>query len=140
MTLLNGVSLKGSILGFENCENYMVRDAFGDAAPFFLLECQDEPTNFIVVDPFFVDKNYQFEVDDGTIQDLQFSDKPYDEIVVLCIVRVGKGVHSVNLRAPLIVNASKGLFRQIVLQNETYQTSTLFRLSADQDQGSASIV
>lgn len=128
MSRVTDVPFKGTILGFEEFQDWVMRDVFGDG-PFYALECRQQPVSFVLVDPFFVSKDYKFDINDATLADLEFSDKPYEELGIFCIVRVGKGVHSVNLCAPLILNLKKGIFRQIVLSDEQYGTSTLFKLA-----------
>jgi flagellar assembly factor FliW len=125
--------MKGTILGFEEYHNYTLKNDFDESSPFSILECRDSDLYFVVVDPFFLNKDYSFQVDDATINELQLTENPYDEIIVFCIVKVGSETHSVNFRAPLICNSVKGIFKQIVLQDETYPTSTAFSFKTDQE-------
>jgi len=123
--------IQGTILGFEGYRNYTLKNDFDESSPFSILECRDSDLYFVVVDPFFLNKDYSFQVDDATIDELQLTENPYDEIFVLCIVKAGGETHSVNFRAPLICNSVKGIFKQIVLQDETYPTSTTFSFKTD---------
>lgn len=123
--------MQGTILGFEGYSKYTLKNDFDESSPFSILECRDSDLYFVVVDPFFLNKDYSFQVDDATINELQLTENPYDEIFVLCIVKVGNESHSVNFRAPLVCNSVKGIFKQIVLQDETYPTSTVFSFKTD---------
>jgi flagellar assembly factor FliW len=123
--------MQGTILGFEGYRNYTLKNDFDESSPFSILECRDSDLYFVVVDPFFLNKDYSFQVDDATIDELQLTENPYEEVLVLCIVKVGNESHSVNFRAPLICNSVKGIFKQIALQDETYPTSTTFSFKTD---------
>jgi flagellar assembly factor FliW len=120
------MQLKGKILGFEEYDDYVMQDAFGEASPFRLLSCNSAPISFVVVNPYYIVDDYSFEVEDGTINNLKLEGNFAEDIAVLSIVRPNDNTLYVNLRSPLVINTKNGHFAQVILQNETYGVSVPF--------------
>jgi flagellar assembly factor FliW len=118
--------LKGRIIGFEDCNNYVLQDAFGEGSPFRVLMCSDYPVSFVTINPFYITDNYIFDMEDNLLKELDLKGSNMDSIAVLCIVRPNEHVLYVNLRSPLIINIAKGTFVQTILQNESYGVSIPF--------------
>jgi flagellar assembly factor FliW len=118
--------LKGKILGFEEYDDYVMQDSFGDASPFRLLSCNSAPISFVVVNPYHIVEDYSFEVEDSTIVNLKLEGSFAEDIAVLSIVRPKDETLYVNLRSPLVINTRNGHFMQVILQNETYGVSVPF--------------
>ncbi len=130
MTVMSDIILKGRIIGFEECENYALQDAFGVDSPFRLLRCLDTGISFVVVNPYHAVEEYTFDVEDDTLAALSLAEADIGRLAVLCISRYENGTLYVNLRSPLLVNTEKGLFRQVILSNEGYQVSTPVSIKA----------
>ena len=126
MIKVNEKQLEGKILGFEEYRKYILKDALGEASPFRILSCEETPISFVVVNPYSIFEDYSFDVDDAILSALEFSQAPAEEIAILCVVRLDDDRLYVNLRSPLVINTRKGIFSQIILQNETYGVSVPF--------------
>ena len=123
---MGDIRLKGTIIGFEEYENYLLQDAFGESSPFRFLLCTDAPVSFVVVNPFSIVEDYAFEIEETAMRGLDLSERSPGNIAVMCIVRPGEQALAVNLRSPLVINTESGVFAQVVLQNETYGVSVPF--------------
>jgi flagellar assembly factor FliW len=121
VTTVSDLPLRGTVLGFEECSEYALRNIFDDSSPFRILACLDERLGFLVVNPFVVKEDYQFEIDDAVAAGLGLTGEGMQNVAVLCVARKEReNNYSVNLRAPLIINTTEGRFQQVILQNETY--------------------
>jgi flagellar assembly factor FliW len=120
------IQLKGKILGFEEYDDYVMQDAFGETSPFRLLLCASAPISFVVVNPYHIVEDYSFEVEDSTINNLMLEGNFIEDVAVLSIVRPNDETLYVNLRSPLVINTRNGHFVQVILQNETYGVSVPF--------------
>ena len=127
---MSEVSLTGKIIGFEEQAHYALRNLVAEDSPFRILESTEGGFSFVVVNPYDVTDNYAFEVQDAVLVDLDLNPKSVEDLAVLCIIRHDDENVYVNLRSPLVFNTKKGLFRQIILDNETYSVSTPFRTKA----------
>jgi flagellar assembly factor FliW len=123
---MSDVPLRGKILGFEEYENYVMRNEFGETSPFRLLVCNSTSFSFVMVNPYRIFEDYTFELENDIMNSLKLAGDAVENIAVLCIVRPDKNVLFVNLRSPVVINIKEGLFRQIILQNESYGVSVPF--------------
>ncbi|WP_051618082.1 flagellar assembly protein FliW [Desulfofundulus thermocisternus] len=95
--------------------------AAAEDSPFFFLQSlQDENTGFILVNPFAFFPNYEFDLPEEDARALGI--KAPEEAAVFCIVNASRGLAraTVNLLAPVVVNAATGTARQVVLVDERY--------------------
>jgi len=120
---MSEIPLKGRVIGFEECQNYALQDAFGPDSPFRLLRCLDSGISFLAVNPFSVVEEYTFDVEDDAVAALSLAEGDIGHLAVLCIARYEKETLYVNLRSPLLVNTEKGIFLQVILSNEGYPVS-----------------
>ncbi|MCX5807269.1 MAG: flagellar assembly protein FliW [Proteobacteria bacterium] len=127
--------LKGKILGFEDYNNYVLEDSFGENSPFRLLSCPEKAVTFVAVNPYYIVDDYSFEIEDSIVRELMLEGNYIDDIAILCIVRPNENACIVrpnentlyvNLRSPLIINIKNGYFVQTILQNEMYGVSVPF--------------
>ncbi|MGN8647380.1 flagellar assembly protein FliW [Gracilibacillus sp. HCP3S3_G5_1] len=82
---------------------------------------------FVVVDPFLFVKNYQFNLDDTTLEQLEIKEEK--DVLVLAIVTVKDPLttSTANLHAPLVINQNKKLAKQYITKNQQYSTKeTIF--------------
>lgn len=95
--------------------------AAAEDSPFFFLQSlQDENTGFILVNPFAFFPNYEFDLPEEDARALGI--KTSEDAAVFCIVNASRGLAraTVNLLAPVVVNAATGTARQVVLVDERY--------------------
>ncbi|SHJ52949.1 flagellar assembly protein FliW [Desulfofundulus thermosubterraneus] len=95
--------------------------AVAEESPFFFLQSlQDENIGFILVNPFAFFPNYEFDLREEDARALGI--KVPEEAAVFCIVNASRGLAhaTVNLLAPVVVNAATGTARQVVLVDERY--------------------
>jgi flagellar assembly factor FliW len=96
-----------------------------DSPFFFLQSLQDENTGFILVNPFAFFPGYEFDLPEEDARALGI--KAPEEAAVFCIVNASRGLANatVNLLAPVVVNAATGAARQVVLMDGRYSVRHL---------------
>lgn len=115
------VTFVDGIPGFETCRRFLLLSA-PSLEPLVCLQGLDETKPaFLAVDPRFVDPEYRCRVDDLQRRRLgASSDTP---LLWLAIVRVAEGGEAtVNLRAPLVVNAERMRALQLLAGHDEYDT------------------
>ncbi|MFE5324113.1 flagellar assembly protein FliW [Paenibacillus sp. NPDC056579] len=118
-------SFQGSILGFEQYDEFEVI-LVNEGEPFLYLQStEDLNIGFLVTTPFWLFKEYEFEIPDGNRRELGIQNE--EELAVFSIVTIREpfSQSTVNLLAPLIVNIKTKRAKQIVLQASSYNTQTL---------------
>jgi len=134
---VSDISLKGTVLGFEEYSEYALRNIFDNSSPLRILASLEERLGFLVVNPFVVREDYQLEIDDAVANSLDLMGDGIRDVAVLCVARKGKekGNYVVNLRAPLIINTVEGRFQQVILQNEAYGVEVAFSPDGEKRDG-----
>ena len=112
------------LFGFEEYKDYTILyDSESEQEPFFSwLQCTTEKTlAFPVVNPQKVKADYDPVVEDELLKSLgEFGE---DDLVVLVLATIPREVQktSVNLKAPLIINAGTRKGVQLVAENQDYE-------------------
>lgn len=118
------IHFENGLLGFEDYKDFTILyDVEAGEEPFFSwLQCVTEQSlAFPVVNPQRVDPQYDPVLEDMLLEPL--GEIGEDDLVVLLLATVPKDVKkaSVNMKAPLIINAATRQGVQIVAENEEYE-------------------
>jgi flagellar assembly factor FliW len=90
---------------------------------FHILQSVKTPElGFVVTDPFIFFKDYDFTLQDSTVELL--GSPTENEIKVLSIVTVKEPLHdsTANLQAPIVINLAGNKAKQLILNDVAYQT------------------
>jgi len=116
------ITFNKGIPGFEESKEYVLipADDKGETPFFFLQSIDKEEVNFFLVDPFSFFKEYDIKLKDQMVEQLELEDSA-DAIVLTTVTAKGEIKDATtNLKAPLIINITKQLGMQIVLDNKDY--------------------
>jgi len=106
------------IPGFQEISQYTIVEYDN---LFSVLQAVDQPEiGFIIVDPFQIHSDYQIELPEEVINELNITSE--DQVVIRNIVSWNEDPEkrTVNLVAPLVFNLINHQARQIILQNPAY--------------------
>lgn len=116
------VTLPEGVVGFEEYQRYVFL-ANPEEEPFIWLQCVDQPeVAFVLIDPMVIDSNYDFEVDDDTIELLDLSDPKNIRLYAIVTVKPDPSKMTANLLAPILLNKANQRARQLVLHQSTFST------------------
>ncbi|MCS0790820.1 flagellar assembly protein FliW [Cytobacillus firmus] len=100
---------------------------------FVLQSVKTTEVAFIVIDPFDLFPQYEFDLPEEAIEKLEIqSDKDVATFAILT-VRDPFEETTVNLQAPLVINQTKKIGKQIILNQTPYQTK--HKIMTPQEQG-----
>ena len=111
------------IPGFESMTKFVIlgkTDAPDD--PFLWLQSTENPNlAFVIMNPRDLVFDYEAEIDMFTANLLKIKDE--NDALIYCIVTVPQDISkiSINLKAPVIINAKENRGCQVVLENEKYK-------------------
>lgn len=114
------IHMAGPILGFEGSRNYIIL-LHSEKTPFCWLQSLEESrVAFLILNPQTVKSDYEILLSDDDVQLLEIQ-KP-EEVILMMIatIRSNPLMITANLRAPIVINATKRLAKQIVLENQDY--------------------
>lgn len=115
---LGKLFFEDGIPGFSHLQFFQLMQE--EESPFFLIQSIEEAdVGFWVIDPFTIFPEYSVELSTVTKEALRVEDQ--SQIAVFSIVTIrGKDQATVNLKAPIVVNFSNRMGRQVILQEDTY--------------------
>lgn len=121
----NIIKFKKGIPGFENLKEYILVD-LEEYEPFCLLQSlEDENVGLIVVSPYEFFEEYDIKLSDDTINALEI--KSPEEVYIITTVTLNSDPKKIttNLQGPIVINNSKKLGEQIILDNCKYKVKEL---------------
>ena len=108
--------------GFEQLRKFALLSPDPELPFSFLQSVEDGKVSFIVTNPFLFYKDYEFEISLEDQSQLKIR-KPSDvEVWAIVTVRDKLETATMNLLAPVLLNARKRLGKQVVLVGTPYQT------------------
>ena len=114
------INMRGGIIGFEHLKKYILHIQ-DEKNPFWWFQSlDDDKVAFVVINPFVAKADYEPVIDDNDSKFLEIENA--EQVVLLTIVTILKNPFSVsvNLRAPIVINAEKRIAKQIILEDQTY--------------------
>lgn len=120
------------VFGFPHEKKYVVVRNPDPELPFDWLQSVETPElAFVITDPFFFKKEYEFDVPEAIQESLDIWDPGDVLIYAITVIHADIKISTMNLRAPLILNTRTKLGSQIILENENYPVK--FRLFPDEE-------
>jgi len=116
------ITFEKGIPGFEHLRKFSVISLKDTLPILWLVSLEDENVSLPIIDPWIVDKNYEIEISNEDIKELEIEDK--EKVAVWAILTIPSGHPedtTVNLRAPIVINMEKGKGKQIILDTEKYK-------------------
>lgn len=109
------------LLGFEDIKDYvLIFPEEEDGLPFFFLKAVDEDLRFIVCDPILFVPDYKINYDEEILTSLKAQSADELKHFVLATITQDVANTTINLKAPVIFNATNGLAKQFVLNDTDY--------------------
>ena len=106
-------------VGFAESRKYVrLSNQLGESTPFrWLQSTENDDMAFVIVDPTSFYPEYQVNIKKSDIEELQVEEG--DEVKVYTVVVIPEKVHDMtaNLRAPIIINETKKLCKQLILHD-----------------------
>ena len=109
------------LFGFEQYTEFVLYES--EYQPFYWLQSKtNESLAFLVVDPFLICTDYELDVDDNLLKDIEVS-SPTDVFVLgIMTVPSDDSPVTINLQGPLIVNKLNNKCLQVVVSDPKWGT------------------
>ncbi|MFC3886531.1 flagellar assembly protein FliW [Bacillus songklensis] len=110
------------IPGFEDEQAFIILPLDDDQTFYILQSTKTPQLGFIMTNPFPFFKDYDFEIEENYIEQLEL--EKAEDAAVYAILSVKENFHdsTANLQAPVIINMKNNRGKQIILTNTNYQT------------------
>jgi flagellar assembly factor FliW len=115
------ISFPKGILGFEKFKDYVLLDA--ERQPFYWIQSLDvERVAFIIVNPFLFRPDYELDIDDSELSEIDIKDPETALIFTIVTIPSDGSPMTANLQGPLVINKEARLARQVILTDPRWKT------------------
>jgi len=117
------IQFPNGLPGFNEKTEYVLLDLPDNPLFQILQSISTDHIAFIVTNPHMIYPNYSFQLDDSILEQLHIQEEK--EVIILAIVTLKKPIpeSTLNLKAPIIINSSKRLGKQYILNLEEYSST-----------------
>lgn len=116
------ITFTNGIPGFLDEKKFVILP-FGDDTGISIMQpIENAQLAFVVTNPFFFFKEYDFAIDDQIVELLQLDSEKDVTVYVILSVKEPFEKTTANLQAPVVINNKKQLGKQVILTNTSYQT------------------
>jgi flagellar assembly factor FliW len=130
---------EGSLLNFEQGipgfaeEKKFVLLPLPENDWFHILQSVSTPQlGFVVTDPFLFTKEFDFELDQGSVETLGLTDEKNVKVLTILTMKEAFIESTANLQAPIIINLANNKAKQVILNEPNYQTKHLLFAQPEQ--------
>jgi flagellar assembly factor FliW len=119
------------LYGFEGKQEFILVNLEDPEFPFnWLQSIDDEDLSFVLTSPFLFVNNYEFDLSDILIEELEI--KNHEDVLILTTVVLNEDLEksTMNLQAPIVINRNTNKGRQIILEEE-YELKYKFLLKKE---------
>ncbi|RCW74725.1 flagellar assembly protein FliW [Saliterribacillus persicus] len=108
------------LLNFEDNDLFQVLQSVKQANP-----------AFFVVNPFIFLKDFEFELDDQTIEQLKIESEEDVQVFSIVTLKDPMPASTTNLQAPIVINQKKLIAKQYITKSQKYSTKEkIFNLTS----------
>jgi flagellar assembly factor FliW len=108
-----------ALYGFEGKTKYLLIANSEKELPFHWLQSiEDESLAFVVTDPFLFVENYDFELDDTIVDNLNIESIEDVGVYTTVIIPNDLADVTINLKSPIIINMRTREAKQVVLEGD----------------------
>lgn len=106
--------------GFEDLKKFIIFPVEENEVFNILHSIEDPNIGLIVVSPFYVKDDYEIDISDNCIEELNI--KETEDVLVLNTVTISSNIKNitVNLQAPIIINIKDKKGEQIIIDKDKY--------------------
>ena len=117
----DSIHIINGLIGFESHTDYLPIPFQDEDDSLISLQClDDEKLSFILMNPFGIRDDYSPSLSDEDLRELDAKASEDLSYYVVCVMRDSVAESTVNLKAPLVVNALNRKAKQVILDQPEY--------------------
>jgi flagellar assembly factor FliW len=126
----NIIHFEHGIPGFLEEKQFVLLPLTEDNVYYVLQSVQTSELAFVVTNPFLFFKDYDFNLADATVEQLEIKDATDVAVYSILTLQDPFEKTTANLQAPIIINTKNNHAKQVILNDEKYTTKhPLFKAS-----------
>ncbi|KAA3659031.1 MAG: flagellar assembly protein FliW [Calditrichaeota bacterium] len=116
------ITFPQGVLGFEKKKSYIIVDR-EEYYPFaWMINVDDPMTSFVMVNPLLFQQDYNPNVTKRDLNEIEIDNPQSLLMYVIITLKPDASQSTANLRAPILVNITKNIGKQLVLLDDKYST------------------
>jgi len=122
------IHFEDGVYGFDGKTDFLLIGNIEEDLPFHWLQSiEDMNLNFLITDPFLFVDNYDFELDDLTVEKLEINSA--EDIAIYSTVVIPENTEDVtiNLKSPIVINIKNRLAKQVILDSDYSFKHNIFK-------------
>lgn len=128
------VHIPAGLIGFEGYTSYLPVPFYENKDSLLSLQSlEEESLSFIIMNPFEIFSDYQPHLSEQELKELGAESENDISYYVVSVIREPASESTVNLKAPLAVNAVNRQAKQIILDNPEYSFRHALGSSAEKE-------
>jgi len=116
------VTFEKGIPGFPDEKKFTLLPLHDKTSVSIMQSLETARLAFVIADPYSFFDKYEFTLDENTVEQLEIKSDADVSAFVILTVRDPFEKSTANLQAPIIVNIKTYAAKQVILNNENYQT------------------
>ena len=120
------IKFQEGLPGFEDEKEFVILLNEDQENPFhFLQSVKNKDLSFVIINPFEIFPDYDIVIPEIAIKKLKIENK--EDIAIYTIVVIPEDMEKMttNLLGPIVINAKEKLGKQVILEENKYQTKHL---------------
>lgn len=107
------------IPAFENLNEFIILNVDENSNLRCLQSIENSQVCLMIISPWDYFKDYEIELSDNEIHDIQIENE--QDVVIYNVITVREDKITANMAAPIVINAIKNIGKQIILSNVNYK-------------------
>ena len=116
------IRFEKGIPGFVDEKQFVILPLPEQASFSILQSVQTAELAFVIANPYHFFKDYEFKLDENTIEQLHIEEANDVSIAVIITVRSPFEQSTANLQAPIVIHTKTNEAKQVILNDERYKT------------------
>lgn len=130
------IHFENGLPGFLEEKQFIILPLTDNQIYLILQSIQTPEIAFVITNPFFFYKDYEFKLEDGVVEQLGIKEPGDVQVLNILTIHDPFEKTTINLQAPIIINTKNNRAKQVILNYDHYTTrEPLFQKTEVKEKG-----
>ena len=130
------IHFENGLPGFLEEKQFIILPLTDDQIYLILQSIQTPEIAFVITNPFFFYKDYEFKLEDGVVEQLEIKEPGDVQVFNILTIYDPFEKTTINLQAPIVINTKNNRAKQVILNYDHYTTrEPLFQKTEVKEKG-----
>lgn len=110
------------IPGFEHLQQFVLSEVEGEMPVRLMQSVEDENIAFLIASPFYFYRDYEWDLPDSVMQELELTDEKDVEVWSIITFNKDPKMSTINLLAPIILNTASKRGKQHIIHEHAFSS------------------